>query len=281
MKIGVIGAGRVGASFVLAFPRDITGILCSTKEHTEETAKRLHVRAYDDGAALAAASDIVILSVRDDGLDGAAQKLAEALSGDFPRKTCFFHVSGARDLSPLSPLKKLGYAVGSIHPLQSFAAPSAENLHDTYMAVDGDERAKAIALRLVKALGSTPFFVPEKERMLYHAAACFCSNYVVTAVAAAQQLMARWMPSEEDAAKALWPLIAGTTKNLEKQQHYREALTGPISRGDVGTVRKHMAVLPEPYKSLYASLGLATADLAEENGTITRGQHDAMKEMMK
>lgn len=280
MRLGIIGAGRVGASFVLAFPQDVCGIVCSTSEHTQQMAQRLHVPAYPNGAALAANADVVLLTVQDDALAGVAQQLAAGLAKTAPRTACFFHCSGAQDLSPLRPLQELGYSIGSIHPLQSFAAPDAANLHGIYMAVDGDEGAKKTAVSLVQALGSIPFFVPEKERMLYHAAACFCSNYVVTAVATAQQLMARWTATEEDAAKALWPLVAGTMKNLHAQKTFRQALTGPISRGDSGTVEKHLSCLPESVKPLYAALGLQTANLAAANGTITEKTHADLKRIL-
>ena len=206
MRLGIIGAGRVGASFVLAFPSDVEGILCSTEEHTRQMARRLHAAAYTDGAELARHCDVLLLTVRDDALAPVSRELAASLTGDaLPPQTCIFHCSGAMDLLPLEPLSRLGYPVGSLHPLQSFAEPSADRLKGIYMAVDGDERAKAVAADLVRTLGSTPFFVPPEDRMLYHAAACFCSNYVVTALAIAQKLISRWTGSAGAASQALRP----------------------------------------------------------------------------
>lgn len=280
MRLGIIGAGRVGASFVSAFPQNVSGIVCSTKEHTQAAAQRLQVKGYENGASLAAVSDVVLLTVQDDALAKVGAQLARGLADMKERQTCFFHCSGAQDLAPLQPLKDLGYPVGSIHPLQSFAAPAAENLHGIYMAVDGDDKAKEIAVALVRSLGSIPFAVPEKDRMLYHAAACFCSNYVVTAIAIAQQLMSRWTASPEDAAKALWPLFAGTAANLQQSALFRTALTGPIARGDAGTVEKHLSCLPPELLPVYAALGAATADMAAENGTIDEKTRDDLKRIL-
>ena len=205
MRLGIIGAGRVGTSFVLAMPSAVEGILCSTKEHTTQRAQSLKVKAYTDGAALLRNCDVLLLTVRDDVIGSVAASLADSLTGADRRETCILHCSGAMDLSSPEPLSALGYSVGSLHPLQSFAAPSGDLLRHIYMAVDGDDRAKETALFLVKALDSKPLFVPQEERVLYHAAACFCSNYVVTAVALGQRLMRRWTETDGEAAQSLMP----------------------------------------------------------------------------
>ncbi|MGN0948453.1 DUF2520 domain-containing protein [Megasphaera sp.] len=281
MRLGIIGAGRVGASFMLAFPAAVAGILCSTKEHTQQKAERFHVTPYDDGAALIRHCDIILLTVGDDALAPLSQSLAAELDGEGEAaQKCIFHCSGAADLSPLAPLARLGFHTGSLHPLQSFAAPSAERLQGIYIAVDGDERAKAEAVRIVRALGSTPFFVPPEERMLYHAAACFCSNYVVTALALAQQLMQRWTGDDAAAAQALLPLVEGTMANVRQRDLWRTALTGPVSRGDIGTVRKHLAVLPDDFVRPYCAFGAAAAGIALKNGTITAQQHTMLTRIL-
>ena len=98
MRLGIIGAGRVGASFVLAFPSDVEGILCSTEEHTRQIARRLHAAAYTDGAELARHCDVLLLTVRDDALAPVSRELAASLTGDaLPPQTCIFHCSGAMD----------------------------------------------------------------------------------------------------------------------------------------------------------------------------------------
>ena len=262
MRLGIIGAGRVGASFVLAFPSDVEGILCSTEEHTRQMARRLHAAAYTDGAELARHCDVLLLTVRDDALAPVSRELAASLTGDaLPPQTCIFHCSGAMDLSPLEPLSRLGYPVGSLHPLQSFAEPSADRLKGIYMAVDGDERAKAVAADLVRTLGSTPFFVPPEDRMLY-------------------QLISRWTGSAGAASQALRPLVEGTMDNVRQRPLWQTALTGPVSRGDAGTVAKHLAVMPEKWLQPYCAFGCAAADLALENETITEKQHDTLTRIL-
>ena len=280
MRLGIIGAGRVGTSFVLAMPSAVEGILCSTKEHTTQRAQSLKVKAYTDGAALLRNCDVLLLTVRDDVIGSVAASLADSLTGADRRETCILHCSGAMDLSSLEPLSALGYSVGSLHPLQSFAAPSGDLLRHIYMAVDGDDRAKETALFLVKALDSKPLFVPQEERVLYHAAACFCSNYVVTAVALGQRLMRRWTETDGEAAQSLIPLLKGTVGNLERTDRWQKALTGPVSRGDTGTVAKHLDAMPKELVGPYCAFSRAAGELSLENGTITENQYEVLKQIL-
>ena len=280
MRLGIIGAGRVGTSFVLAIPSAVEGILCSTKEHTTQRAQSLKVKAYTDGAALLRNCDVLLLTVRDDVIGSVAASLADSLTGADRRETCILHCSGAMDLSSLEPLSALGYSVGSLHPLQSFAAPSGDLLRHIYMAVDGDDRAKETALFLVKALDSKPLFVPQEERVLYHAAACFCSNYVVTAVALGQRLMRRWTETDGEAAQSLMPLLKGTVGNLERTDRWQKALTGPVSRGDTGTVAKHLDAMPKELVGPYCAFSRAAGELSLENGTITENQYEVLKQIL-
>lgn len=280
MRLGIIGAGRVGTSFVLAMPSAVEGILCSTKEHTTQRAQSLKVKAYTDGAALLRNCDVLLLTVRDDVIGSVAASLADSLTGADRRETCILHCSGAMDLSSLEPLSALGYSVGSLHPLQSFAAPSGDLLRHIYMAVDGDDRAKETALFLVKALDSKPLFVPQEERVLYHAAACFCSNYVVTAVALGQRLMRRWTETDGEAAQSLMPLLKGAVGNLERTDRWQKALTGPVSRGDTGTVAKHLDAMPKELVGPYCAFSRAAGELSLENGTITENQYEVLKQIL-
>lgn len=281
MRLGIIGAGRVGTSFVLAMPSAVEGILCSTKEHTTQRAQSLQVKAYSDGADLLRHCDVLLLTVRDDVIGSVAGALAAALSGDDGAcDTVILHCSGAMDLSSLAPLAALGFSVGSLHPLQSFAAPSGDLLRHIYMAVDGDDRAKEAALSLVKSLDSKPLFVPPEERVLYHAAACFCSNYVVTAVALGQRLMRRWTETDGEAAQSLMPLLKGTVGNLERTDRWQKALTGPVSRGDTGTVAKHLEAMPADLVGPYCAFSRAAGELSLENGTITENQYAVLKEIL-
>ena len=192
----------------------------------------------------------------------------------------FLHCSGSMGLEVLAPLQREGAHVGSLHPLQSFAG-GATQLAGVYMAVDGDEAACEAATAIATALGGHPFRVPAAERAAYHAAACICSNYAVAVEALAQRLMSRWLGDEAAAWQALLPLFKGTAANLERTASPRTALTGPIARGDVTTVAKHLAVLPPELLDAYCSLGLATTKLALANGTIDKEVAAELTQLLK
>ena len=196
-----------------------------------------------------------------------------------PAAKVVLHVSGSVGLEPLAPLTQLGAHVGSLHPLQSFAGGNTQ-LAGVYMALDGDSEAQDAGKKLVELFGGKAFSVPAEERAAYHAAACICSNYAVAVEAMAAQLMARWTGSNEAAWEALLPLFKGTAANLQATQNPAAVLTGPIARGDVSTVAKHLAALPAAVIPAYCSLGLATTSLALANGTIDENAADELRNLL-
>lgn len=271
MRLGVIGAGRVGASFVSAFSKETVGIMCASEHHTAERARVFGVKPFFSLSSMVEDVDTILIAVQDDNIIPLCKALERSVAvHPLKKEWCLFHVSGAMDLTPFEALSNRGIHCGSIHPLQSFSEPSGEALRQIYMAIDGDDVARERALQIVRALDSKPLFVPAKDRMLYHSAACFCSNYVVTAIAIAQKLFSRWTGNPKEAGQAIMPLIEGTMKNIASHDTVQTALTGPISRGDVGTVQKHLSVLPHEYVHGYCAFGKITANLAYENGTLSK-----------
>ncbi len=266
MKAGIIGGGRVGTCLAgyLKKAGMLAGITASAPEHSRSLAKQFGTQ-YMTNDGLVAAADVVLLTVPDRSIGSVAASLDGALAVG---KTVL-HCSGSLGLEPLAPLQAAGAHTGSLHPLQSFAG-GATNLQGVYMAVDGDAEALQAAEKLAHVFGGCSFRVPAEERAAYHAAACICSNYAVAVEALAQKLMSRWMPGRDAAAawKALLPLFEGTAANLRRTDNAGSVLTGPIARGDLSTVEKHLAVLPEEFLPAYRSLGIAAAQLALANGTI-------------
>jgi len=173
------------------------------------------------------------------------------------------HCSGALGLDALSPLRT--NPRGSFHPLQSFPAPrSREAFKGITIAVDATTPPLLGRLReLARILGARPRRVRDSERVLYHAAAVFASNYVVATVAEGARLLevAGWNRAEAEAA--LLPLVDGVVANL-KRQGIVGALTGPVRRGDVETVRRHLEVVENP--DLYRMLALVALEIAQQAG---------------
>lgn len=277
MKVGIIGGGKVGSCLAgyLKAAGQLWAITGASAEHCQRLAEQFAVACCDNDK-LAEQADVILITVPDRIIGTVAQAIAERNSS--LQNKIFLHCSGSLGLEPLACLKECGAHVGSLHPLQSFAGGAAD-LKGVYMAVDGDFEALAAAEQLAQVFGGISFRVPAAERAAYHAAACICSNYAVAVEALAQKLMSRWTGSDEAAWQALLPLFKGTSANLLGSANPGTVLTGPIARGDVETVTKHLAVIPKELNEVYCSLGLAAVQLALANGTIdweTKQQFDLL-----
>lgn len=276
MKIGIIGVGKVGGSFLAACHEaaalEIVGIKVGRTPRANSSIWQAYgVKVHEAGAAVLLEADVVLLTVPDGQIENAAVELAgelqaKAQNQQLSAKVCL-HCSGSLGLEPLAPLAELGIHCGSLHPLQSFAEARSV-FSGIGMAVDGDPEAEQAARFLAASLQAQPFTVPASERRAYHAAACFCSNYLVTVTAIAQELLSRWTADKVSALQVLLPLIDGTVQNLHQVQQAGEALTGPIARGDADTVAGHLAVLPAALQQVYRELGRQTVPLAFANGSI-------------
>ncbi len=184
--------------------------------------------------------------------------------------TSFVHCSGALGLDALAPLSD--HPVGSFHPLQSFPAPRPPSaFQGITVAVDASTTALERRLgQLASDIGARPRHVGDNDRVLYHAAAVFASNYVVAVVAEAVKVLSAAGWAQEDAVHALIPLINGVVDNIARTGP-TAALTGPIRRGDVDTVMRHLQALKRlrgepPIEAVYRMLGQVALELAKEAG---------------
>ena len=203
---------------------------------------------------------LLFLAVPDAAVAAMARRIAAM---DPPADLSVVHVSGALGLGALDALHDR--PIGSFHPLQSFPFPrDAEAFRGITVAVDASTRPLLARLRrLARALGAKPKHVPDSQRVLYHAAAVFASNYVVASVAEGVRLLesAGWKRAEAEGALA--PLVEGVVANL-RRRGLVAALTGPVRRGDSETVARHLAELED--SGLYRMLGLVALRIAVEAG---------------
>jgi len=205
---------------------------------------------------------VVLLAVRDDSLGPLVDQLLEA--GRFRRGQAFLHLSGALTVTVLRRLKQRGALIGSMHPLMTVSADprrAAVHFRGAAFALEGDPGAVRAGRTIARALGGLPVQIRRGQRARYHAGAVFASNYVVTALDAAQRLLVAAGFTERAARRALAPLTAASVEN-ERAHGPVASLTGPIVRGDAATVRRHLAALDPPTRALYAALGRATLALA-------------------
>jgi predicted short-subunit dehydrogenase-like oxidoreductase (DUF2520 family) len=194
-------------------------------------------------------------------------------------------MSGAGGLDLLESACQAGALVASIHPIQSFAdiKGAIENLSGSTFGVTAQPEIIEWAENLVKDLGGIPFLITEANKPLYHAAACMASNYLTTLMHTVELIYTSFGLTHDEAIRAFWPLVRGTLKNIERSGTV-QALTGPIARGDLGTVQKHLSAFNSKLPQLlrvYQDLGILTTDLAVEKGTLSTKRAEAIKRLLE
>jgi predicted short-subunit dehydrogenase-like oxidoreductase (DUF2520 family) len=261
----VLGAGRAGRSLARALVVagvDVVGL--HGRQADVSATPPVTGGSLPDTLGSAA---IVIVTVRDAQLGDALRQLASAA---LRPGAVVLHASGATDPSEAALLRVRGHAVGTMHPLVPLANPerAADALHDAWIGVDGDPPAIAAATALATRLGAHALTIPPGEKRRYHAAAVFAANFPVVVAALAERLLEEAGISEGEARAATVGLMGAAVSNLESGRPH-DVLTGPIARGDVASVRGHLAALEDdaPALTAYVTLSRAALTLARERGT--------------
>jgi len=208
---------------------------------------------------------VVVLTVRDDAITPLATSLANARV--ITERHVVLHLSGVQGQEALGPLVTTRAALGSLHPLQTIVEPelTPARLKGAWAAVEGMPRAIEAGEQIARDLGMRPFRIATKSKPIYHAGAVFASNYLVVVEAVAQRLLRHAGLSDAEAWAALRPLVEGTFENLSRHEP-REALTGPVVRGDTATIVRHLESLAVDDAKLYRALGRAALELAQKQG---------------
>jgi predicted short-subunit dehydrogenase-like oxidoreductase (DUF2520 family) len=248
-SVAIIGAGRMGRGLALALGNAGVEVRLLTRDRPAGSTR---------GTAL------VLLATPDDAIIPVAHDLTR--SGEIGAGQVVLHLSGLLDRGALAALGPSGAALGSFHPLQSVADPATapERLAGAYAALEGDPRALAAGERLAAALGMRTVHLATGAKPAYHAAAVFASNYVVAIAAVAERLARDAGVPAPDAAALFLPLMRGTVANLELGA--AAALTGPVRRADVATIRAHLAALGVEDRALYRTLARVALRLSREAG---------------
>ena len=264
--IGLIGPGRAGAGLALALTQ-AGYTVCLHGRRNKSLPKPLTMTVGDgvEPPPWLGDVEIVVLAVRDDAITPLATSLAKTRA--IVERHVVLHLSGAQGHEALGPLVSSRAALGSIHPLQTIVEPelAPERLKGAWAAVEGMPRAEEVGEQLARAVGMRPFRIATKAKPIYHAGAVFASNYLVVVEAVAQRLLRHAGLSDADAWAALRPLVEGTIENLSRHEP-REALTGPVVRGDTATIDRHLRSLAFDDAKLYRALGRAALELAQKQG---------------
>jgi len=264
--IGLIGPGRAGVGLALALAQAGYSVRLHGRNKKSVPAP-LTITVGEGGKPPPWIADVdtVILTVRDDAITPLATSLATARA--ITERHVVLHLSGVQGQEALGPLVTTRAALGSFHPLQTIVEPELTpgRLKGAWAAVEGMPRAIEAGERIAQDLGMRPFRIATKSKAIYHAGAVFASNYLVVVEAVAQRLLRHAGLSDADAWAALRPLVEGTFENLSRHEP-REALTGPLVRGDTATIVRHLESLAVDDAKLYRALGRAALELAQKTG---------------
>ena len=268
-SVTIIGAGAVGRSiaFALFYSKvKINGIYSENGVSARTLARKVRCNNFGMLNNNAQLSELIIIAVPDSRIKDIVKSLAKD-SGSLKNRS-IFHTSGALTSDEISVLRKKGAAVASFHPLQTFSRLKEQtSLKDIWCAVEGDQKAVAVARVLGKKIGMNIFTVLKKNKVLYHASAVFASNYLVTVLSVVETISEFIHIPPKKVWKIYSPLVLQTVYNAIKFSP-ATALTGPIVRGDVETIAKHIKALSIPplkhLAVLYSVLGIETTRLVKK-----------------
>jgi len=279
LNIAIIGPGKVGTALTVLAGRagyQVVALGARNRQRAAGASRRIsgHPVAVSPAEA-AAVADIVLLTVSDSAIASVCDDLAEM--GAFKRSSIVAHCCGALGSHVLASAKRLcGCRIASMHPLQTFPSAQAavDSMPGAYFFLEGDANAVTELSRFVRAIGGKAVKLPggvkaKRTKALYHASACMASNYLAALMDAAIAAAKLAGIPAGTAWPALEKLVQATLRNVSAFGPAK-ALTGPISRGDAETVRRHLDALAKDkaLDHLYRALGLWTADLARRKGTI-------------
>jgi predicted short-subunit dehydrogenase-like oxidoreductase (DUF2520 family) len=226
-----------------------------------------------------AGAHLVVLAVPDDALEELVAGLST--TGTFTPGQLVMHTSGAHGIGVFEAAADSQIVPLALHPAMTFTgtALDLERLHDCCFGVTTVDLARPLAEALVIEMGGDPVWVPEDQRVTYHAALAHGANHLVTLVAQSMQLLES--AGIEDPARVLEPLLSAALANV--LQKGDAALTGPVARGDAGTVAGHVAMLRRvapDIRPTYLALARATAQRALLSGRLRASAADPLLELL-
>ena len=271
LKLGFIGAGRAATALALGLRArgyDIAAVASRTPSSADALAARIDGCApHANPQAVADACDLVFITTPDSAIEPVARSL------DWRAGTRVVHCSGAETTDILEAAREQGALVGSFHPMQTF--PGAESvdvsgLSGIAYAVEGPPPLADVLKEMARALGGWPVEIDPQDRALYHLSGFLACGAVVALMAQASELWQAMGYTREQGQEILLPILRSTVDSIEARG-IPAALTGPVSRGDVSTVVKHLDALESRAPAalpIYCRTALGAVTLSREKGGI-------------
>jgi predicted short-subunit dehydrogenase-like oxidoreductase (DUF2520 family) len=282
MKVGIIGAGKVGIAIASVLRTKgflITGI-ASRREESLDVARRYvgeGVTYTSDLRDLVERSDVVAVTTQDREISSVAREISQKVS-DLKGKV-FFHTSGAHSAAELKPLDVKKAALGSLHPLQTF--PDVESgiafLPSTYIFIEGDEAAIPYLHAIASSLGLKVLRLESSHKVFYHLSAVFACNLLCALLYEGEQIMDRIGID----LSPFYPIINATLRNIETKGALL-SLTGPVVRGDSGTIASHLSAIEDmPLATrVYRELSMVALEMAKKRKALSSEQVDLLERVL-
>jgi predicted short-subunit dehydrogenase-like oxidoreductase (DUF2520 family) len=279
LKFGIIGAGTVGTALAVLLSGKGYSFAGASRRSTGKPVSAIsnfHLLASNQ--AVADAADLVFITTP----DGAIGQVAAEVKWRAGQSVV--HCSGADSTAVLEPARQAGAAVGAFHPLQTFAGviQAIQNIPGSTFAVEAEEPLRSNLQQMAVDMGGHWIELKAEDKVAYHAAAVLSCNYLVTLVKMATDLWQTFGVPQDQAIRALLPLIKGTLHNMEAIG-IPDCLTGPIARGDAGTVTKHLQALEAKTPAListYKELGRQTLPIARAKGKLAKQQAAELEKIL-
>ena len=267
----VIGSGILATGFSGAFQRQnipVLGLCGRQKSQAQKAAVIAEVPffVFEDVQTIVDDADVLFFAINDDAIRDVSNRVLALRQTD--KKQVLIHCSGSRTVEDAFPNNDLNYHA-MMHPMNSFADQKQainQLMSGICFGISGDKEALSVVNDLIRCLCGEALILTPQQIAIYHAANCVASNYVVSVIDMACTMFDSIGINEDRTKEALLLLTQGSIANFQ-QQGSVEALTGPISRGDVDTVKKHLDGFKNKNDMLYqtyCSLGLYTVALAQK-----------------
>jgi len=282
LTVGVVGTGRVGAVLGAALARaghDVVAASAVSQASRDRAAELLPGVPVVEVEQVLQQATLVLLTVPDDALEGLVGGIAAA--GAVQRGQLLAHTSGRYGLAVMEPVIRAGALPLALHPVLPFAGTRVdlERLHGTAFGVTAPQALRPVAEVLVVEMGGEPVWLSEQQRPLWHAALAHGANHLTTLVTSSADLLRR--AGVENPGQVLAPLLGAALDGALRAGD--AALTGPVARGDAGTVRAHLEVLAEVAPEVlpsYLAMARLTADRALASGRLDPERAWALLEVL-
>jgi len=283
LTIGFIGAGTTGTALAVRLAQhgyQVIAVSSRSFTSAEKLAGKISgCQAYNGAKEVADIAQLVFITTPDDTISKVAAEV------QWHEGQSVVHCSGAHSIDILEPAKQQGANTGCFHPLQTFASvdQAIENIPGSTFAIEAEEPLTGTLKEMATVLEGNWVILKAGDKVLYHAAAVFACNYLVTLVKLATDLWQTFEVPPAQATKALMPLLRGTLSNIENVG-LPNCLTGPIARGDLGTINRHLESLEKQAPQLlniYKELGCQTIPIALAKGKIDSQRAGELKALLR